>query len=143
MQSASSVTSLSSLTNQSDEQTVKGNSPIKPIRPKSASVQQMRKRNAKKLMDKYVENDIDENDIMDKMKMAQQAINAHRECIQELLGTTAHSPSTLAKMKYPSGTKGTTNQPNGIGTESDANQYNKMPNVTTRRVVFVNLDEDS
>lgn len=107
----------------------------------------MRKRNAKKLMRKFVENDIDENDILDKMQMAQKAINAHRECIQELLQTSTYSPNSLTKIKYPtsSAEKDDTSTVNNIegNTESNSNQYNKMPNITTRRVVFVNLDEDS
>lgn len=113
------------------------------LRPKSASVQKMRSRNAKKLMQKLVENDIDENDIMDKMEMAQKAINAHRECIQELLETTTHSPNSLTKIKYAS--KEDVSKANNIeeNHETNTNQYNKMPNITTRRVVFVNLDEDS
>lgn len=117
------------------------------MRPKSASVQTMRNRNAKKLMRKLVENDIDENDIMDKMEMAQKAINAHRECIQELLETTTHSPNSLTKIKYPTSfalkdTESKANNDEG-NIETNTNQYNKMPNITTRRVVFVNLDEDS
>lgn len=128
---------------QSDDQIAEEMNPIKrAARPKSASVQQMRNRSAKKLMKKYVENDIDENDIMDKMKIAQKAISAHRECIQELLQTTAHSPSSLTKTKYPNTTKRNGSDEN-TETMETTNQYNKMPNVTTRRVVFVNLDEDS
>lgn len=80
--SASSVTSLSSTSYQSDDyilneidkQTLEKAS----TRPKSASVQKIRNRNAKKFMRKFVENDIDENDIMDKMQMAQKAINVSR-----------------------------------------------------------------
>lgn len=143
LQSASSVTSLSSTAYQSDDQITDVISPVKRVRPKSASVQQMRKRNVKKLMQKYVENDIDENDIKDKMKIAQKAISAHRECIQELLQTTAHSPSSLTKVKYSSAKDETKRQELNEKTELDTNQYNKMPNITTRRVVFVNLDEDS
>lgn len=91
--SASSVTSLSSMSYQSDDHDAL-NEIDKPtvekpiIRPKSASVQKMRNRNAKKFMRKLVENDIDENDIMDKMQMAQKAINVSevlpmklRECL--------------------------------------------------------------
>lgn len=140
LMSASSITSLSSY--QSDEQfDDEIESPINRNRPKSASVKHLRKRNAKKLMKKFVENDIDENDIIGKMQMAQQAINTHRECIQELLQTTAHSPNSMTKVKYSSAAaKGDENpaKPN-----ETMNQYSKMPNVTTRRVVFVNLDEDS
>lgn len=144
--SASSVTSLSSTPYQSDDQRDNSqNIQLTKIRPKSASVQKMRKRNAKKLMRKFVENDIDESDIMDKMQMAQKAINAHRECIQELLQTTAHSPSSFNKVKNPSSPrdgkiKFKNDAPNP---EISTNQYNKMPNITTRRVVFVNLNEDS
>lgn len=144
--SASSVTSLSSTPYQSDDQRDNNQSlQITKIRPKSASVQKMRARNAKKLMRKFVENDIDENDIMDKMQMAQKAINAHRECIQELLQTTAHSPNSFNKIKNPpslndGNMKLKKDAPN---TEISTNQYNKMPNITTRRVVFVNLNEDS
>lgn len=54
------------------------------VRPKSASVQKMRNRNAKKFMRKLVENDIDENDIMDKMQMAQEAINVRRIILVKL-----------------------------------------------------------
>lgn len=77
--SASSVTSLSSASYQSDDQVLNeiGKQAIEKAntRPKSASVQKMRNRNAKKYMRKVVENDIDENDIMDKMQLAQKAIN--------------------------------------------------------------------
>lgn len=111
------------------------------IRPKSASVQKMRSRNAKKFMRKLLENDIDENDIMDKMQMAQKAIDAHRECIQELLHTTAHSPSTVTKIKYPTPSK--REESKSQSSDISSNQYDKMPNIATRRVVFVNLDEDS
>lgn len=146
--SASSMTSLSSISHQSDEHLLDEDQQFSQIvkeRPKSASVQKMRKRNAKKLMNKFVKNDIDENDIIDKMQMAQEAINSHRECIQQLLETTAHSPSSFTKNRYSSTSGATQNErPNpGEYSESGINQYNKMPNVTTRRVVFVNLDEDS
>ncbi|XP_031625714.1 zinc finger protein Dzip1 [Contarinia nasturtii] len=147
--SASSLTSLSSYRsddehnfNESDETKAQ----MRKTRPKSASVQQTRKRNAKKLMNKFVENDIDENDIIDKMQMAQKAINSHRECIQQLLQTTAHSPNSLTKLKYVSSTAPKNDGKHekvGENNESAINQYNQMPNVTTRRVVFVNLDEDS
>lgn len=116
---------------------------VQTKRPQTASLQNTRKRQAKKVMRKLVENDIDESDIMNKMEKAKQVINEHRECIQELLQTTAHSPNTMIqipRIKYAT--------PNGaiLNVDSDstaANKYNKMPNVTTRRVVFVNLDEDS
>lgn len=145
--SASSVTSLSSTPYQSDEALEPLDSKLSQItknRPKSASVDKMRKRNAKKLMRKFVKNDIDENDIIDKMQMAHKALNAHRECIQELLQTTTHSPSSLTKIKY-SASKDNESVANRNVANSDtiSNQYNKMPNITTRRVVFVNLDEDS
>lgn len=96
-------------------------------------------------MRKFVKNDIDENDIMDKMQMAQKALNAHRECIQELLQTTTHSPSSMTKIKYSASiaSKDKESGQNVDNSESISNQYNKMPNITTRRVVFVNLDEDS
>lgn len=143
--SASSVTSLSSASYQSDDLMLneidKRPRETVTIRPKSASVQKMRSRNAKKFMRKHVENDIDENDIMDKMHMAQKAINVHRECIQELLHTTAHSPSTVTKIKCPTPTK--RDESKSQSSEMSTNQYDKMPNITTRRVVFVNLDEDS
>lgn len=141
--SGSSITSASSMAYQSDEQ-IDTVSLKRASRPKSASVHQMRERNAKKLMKKYVENDIDENDIMNKMEIAQKAISAHRDSIQELLQTTAHSPNSLMKIKYSSATKNETKRNElSQNTKLDINQYNKMPNVTTRRVVFVNLDEDS
>lgn len=153
LRSASSVTSLSSASQFSDEHLEKELENEEPrtskLRPKSANIQKIRKRNAKRLVKKYVENDIDESDIMDKMEMAQKAINAHRECIQELLQTTAHAPNKMTLIKYPAGAATTSNvnaeKPLTNGTENDnnSNQYNKMPNVTTRRVVFVNLDEDS
>lgn len=80
--SASSVTSLSSTSYQSDDQVLneidKQTFEKGIARPKSASVQKMRSRNAKKFMRKFVENDIDENDIMDKMQLAQKAINVSR-----------------------------------------------------------------
>lgn len=143
--SASSVTSLSSTSYQSDNHVLneidKQTMETATIRPKSASVQKMRSRNAKKFMRKLVENDIDENDIMDKMQIAQKAINAHRECIQELLQTTAHSPSTVSKIKYPAASN--RDDSKSQSNDTNTNQYDKMPNITTRRVVFVNLDEDS
>lgn len=148
LRSASSVTSLSTASHFSDDQLEKELEDELPrtskLRPKSANIQ-----NAKKLVKKYVENDIDESDIMDKMEMAQKAIDAHRECIQELLQTTAHAPNKITRIKYPAGaattSNGTSEKPLTNGTENDniSNKYNKMPNVTTRRVVFVNLDEDS
>lgn len=154
--SASSMTSLSSASHLSDDPMLENDvdqakQQTKLIRPKSASIQNMRKRNAKKVIKKFVDNDIDENDIMNKMKMAKQVINEHRECIQELLQTTTHAPNTIARIKYPTSARKSefkaTNEKiaNGIDENNDgnANQYNKMPNVTTRRVVFVNLDEDS
>lgn len=147
MTSASSVTSLSShrtdddndidddATSQEDHGNVKRR---KNVRPKSA------KREPGNVLRKFVSNDIDESDLMGKMKMAQKAIDAHRECIQELLQTTAHSPKTMAP---PSATASTTKHSTNAAKEStpddESNRYNKMPNVTTRRVVFVNLDEDS
>lgn len=154
LNSANSVTSLSSASHISDEdQLEKGLEDEEPktlkLRPKSANIQKIRKRNAKKLVKKYVENDIDESDIMDKMEMAQKAINAHRECIQELLQTTAHAPNKIMRIKYPAGAATTSHDVgekpliNGTTNDNNSNQYNKMPNVTTRRVVFVNLDEDS
>ncbi|XP_055309235.1 cilium assembly protein DZIP1L isoform X2 [Sitodiplosis mosellana] len=143
--SASSATSLSSYQSDHtfDESDGDGSrKTTKFSRPKSASVQKMRKRNAKKLVNKFVENDIDENDLIDKMQMAHKAINSHRQSIQQLLETTAHSPSSLAKCKYPSMVGAKMND-DGDNDDSGINQYNKMPNITTRRVVFVNLDEDS
>lgn len=142
--SGSSITSLSSMTYRSDDQ-IAGDacSKKKTARPKSASIQQIRKRSAQKLMKKYVEKDINEDDIMDKMKIAQKAIGAHRDCIKELLQTTAYSPSSLTKIKHPPIKTNQTEPNNGKNAELDGNQYNKMPNVTSRRVVFVNLDEDS
>lgn len=128
--SASSTTSFSSDQNHKDE-SHKTNLP----RPKSASVQKMRKRKAKKIMNKFVGNDIDENAIIDKMQTAHEVINSHRQCINKLLETTTHSPSSLTK--YKKIIDGANND------RTDINQFNKMPNITTRRVVFVNLDEDS
>lgn len=120
------------------------------IRPKSANVHKVRKRSEKQLLKKLVENDIDENDIMDKMKMAQKAIDAHRECIQELLQTATHSPHSVTRIKYPSAPdangdiqRAREHERNEENDDAHSNRYNKMPNVTTRRVVFVNLDEDS
>lgn len=112
-------------------------------------------------MQKLVENDIDESDILNKMQMAKQVISEHRECIQELLQTTAHGPNTMnqiTRIKYSTSAAAATagvvattvaNKSNGTNAHNDdsddthTNKYNKMPNVTTRRVVFVNLDEDS
>lgn len=154
--SASSMTSLSSISHVSDDPILKNDidqakQQPKLIRPKTASLQNIRKRNARKVIKKFVDNDIDESDIMNKMKMAKQVINEHRECIQELLQTTAHAPNTIQRIKYPTSAKNSEIKAlnekisNGIDENNDANanQYNKMPNVTTRRVVFVNLDEDS
>lgn len=92
------------------------------------------------------------------MMLAQSALDAHRECIQELLKTTAHAPTpmnltrdSIGGQKMPGNRtdasddeldvqdKGNVDE---IG-QNSSNRYNKMPNVTTRRVVFVNLDEDS
>lgn len=142
LRSTSSVTSLSSHFSDDPDDFENEEPRIAKFRPKSASIHKIRKRNAKKLVKKYVDNDIDENDIMDKMEMAQKAINAHRECIQELLQTTAHAPNKIPRIK--AGTAANeSGQMNGENKDIDSNQYNKMPNVTTRRVVFVNLDEDS
>lgn len=117
---------------------------FKNSRPKSASVQNLRKRNTKKVLNKCVKNDINEDDIMDKMQMVQQAINSHRESIQQLLQTTAHSPNSLSKPKYSTSIQSMEDSEKPMeNNESDKNQYKKMPNVTARRVVFVNLDEDS
>lgn len=153
LRSASSVTSCSSASQFSDdlfEGALEDEEPrTSKLRPKSANIQKIRKRNAKKIVKKYLENDIDESDIMDKMEMAQKAINTHRECIQELLQTTAHAPNKITRIKYPAAaatvSNGTGEKPLTNRTENDnnLNQYKKMPNVTTRRVVFVNLDEDS
>lgn len=151
--SASSITSLSSksqLTTDSSDNDDTHQPHTKQLqRPKTASLQNTRSRNAKKLMQKLVENDIDENDILSKMQMAKQVISEHRECIQELLQTTAHSPSTMnqiTRIKYSTLTA-TADKSNGMNAHDDdsddTNKFNKMPNVTTRRVVFVNLDEDS
>lgn len=135
--SASSVTSLSShrsdddVTSHEDSGNVKRR---KNVRPKSA------KRDSSNVLRKFVANDIDESDLMGKMKMAQKAIDAHRECIQELLQTTAHSPKTMATA---SASKQSINSAKESTQDDESNRYNKMPNVTTRRVVFVNLDEDS
>lgn len=141
MTSLSSKSAHSNDSSDTDEITQKQRGPTK--RPQTASLQNTRKRQAKKVMRKLVENDIDESDIMNKMEKAKQVINEHRECIQELLQTAAHSPTTMnqvPRIKYST--------PNGtianIDSDSTAtNKFNKMPNVTTRRVVFVNLDEDS
>lgn len=126
-------------------------------RPKTANVRKNRQSNGSNALSKLIENDIDENDIMGKMEMAQRAIDAHRECIQELLQTTAHSPKSLSsaipRIHYQSSPKSknkhdenhikTTNTHSEENASEHLNRYNKMPNVTTRRVVFVNLDEDS
>lgn len=139
--SASSVTSLSShrseddVTSQEDVQHVKRR---KNMRPKSAKL------DSGNVLKKFVSNDIDESDLIGKMKMAQKAIDAHRECIQELLQTTAHSPKTIATGSGTASTsKHTINTAKDSTHDDESNRYNKMPNVTTRRVVFVNLDEDS
>lgn len=135
---------LASASSQSDDNVLNEKQTLETvnIRPKSASVQKMRSRNAKKFMRKFVENDIDENDIMGKMEMAQKAINVHRECIQELLQTTAHSPSSVTKIKYPASSNKEDLKSQSVN-DTTTNQYDKMPSITTRRVVFVNLDEDS
>lgn len=127
--SASSANSFSSdqTINESDKDE---SQKIYSLRPKTASVPKMWKRNDKKIMDKFVGNDIDENDVIDKMKTAHEVINSHRLCINKLLKTTTHSPSSFTKYNYQRIVDGT-------------NQFSKMPNITTRRVVFVNLDEDS
>lgn len=142
------MTSLSSMSYQSDDQILQElhtaeKPPETKVRAKSASIQNMKKREAKKLMNKFVENDIDEDNIIGNMKMAQKAINSHRECIQQLLQTTAHSPSSLSKSKHHSSIEKVKPNLSGETSESATNRFNKMPNVTTRRVVFVNLDEDS
>lgn len=100
-------------------------------------------------MQKLVENDIDEGDILNKMQKAKQVINEHRECIQELLQTTAHGPSTMNQVPRIKYSSAVAEKANGTVVHDDSdnapssNKFNKMPNVTTRRVVFVNLDEDS
>lgn len=131
---ASSATSLSEDSKDSSEEEIK-----RPQRPKSANVF---KRREKTVLRKFVgTNDIDENELMGKMKMAQKAIDAHRESIQELLQTATHSPkdTSISEAKTAKLTKTVNYDDNNAA----ANRYSKMPNVTTRRVVFVNLDEDS
>lgn len=149
--SASSMTSLSSKSQHSTDSsendgTQQQGSQIQ--RPKTASLQNTRKRHAKKVMQKLVENDIDESDILNKMQKAKQVINEHRECIQELLQTTAHGPNTMNQVPRIKYSTSAAEKANGTLVHDDSdnaplNKYNKMPNVTTRRVVFVNLDEDS
>lgn len=148
--SASSLSSQSQLSTDSSDNDDNSQQRTKKLqRPKTASLQNTRDRNAKKLMQKLVENDIDEGDILNKMQMAKQVINEHRECIQELLQTTAHGPNTMnqiPRIKYSTEAVDKTNGTNAHDDNSDdahTNKFNKMPNVTTRRVVFVNLDEDS
>lgn len=120
-------------------------------RPKSAKHRTVHDSILKRL----ISNDIDETDLKDKMVMAQSALDAHRECIQELLKTTAHAPTptSLARNRLHSiGGQKTQAEASRDEVANDrsnedelgsSNRYNKMPNVTTRRVVFVNLDEDS
>lgn len=76
LRSASSMTSQSSYA--SDDKLLDEMPKTLKIRPKSASVHKIRKRTEKQLLKKFVQNDIDENEIMDKMKLAQKAIDAHR-----------------------------------------------------------------
>lgn len=136
--SASSVTSLSS--HRSDDDVTSQDSGHtkrqKNMRPKTG------KRDSSNVLRKFVSDDIDESDLIGKMKMAQKAIDAHRECIQELLQTTAHSPKTMAPASA-STSKHSINTAKDPPQDGELNRYSKMPNVTTRRVVFVNLDEDS
>lgn len=136
--SVSSATSLSS--HRSDDDATSQDSGHtkrhKNIRPKTG------KRSSSNVLRKFVSDDIDESDLMGKMKMAQKAIDAHRECIQELLQTTAHSPKTMAPTSA-STSKHNINSAKDPPQDGESNRYSKMPNVTTRRVVFVNLDEDS
>lgn len=89
------------------------------------------------IMNKLIVNDIDESDIKDKISRAHSVLEAHRESIKTLLNTTVHSPNTM--MPPPSISTSTANAGSGeargrAGTRSNNN---------TRRVVFVNLDEDS
>lgn len=125
-------------------------------RPKSAKHRTVHEGILKKL----ITNDIDESNLKGKMLMAQSALNAHRECIQELLKTTAHAPTPLKLSTR--GHSGSTSDQKKIDTRhedeiddigkrvsvdefgaSTSNRYNKMPNVTTRKVVFIDLNEDS
>lgn len=91
------------------------------------------------ILAKLITNDIDETNINDKIARAQNVLEAHRESIKELLKTAAHTPNKLTYQ--PAET--TMSDHNDRNDANYANRYNKMPNVTTRRVVFVNLDEDS
>ena len=122
-----SASSLSS----TDQNTNTPPRPFSALRPK---------RRGDAILRKFVQNDINEDELKDKMQKAQQALDSHRESIKELLKKTAHAPSqTIPKIKYqPIPEDAAEND----WTDS-TNRYNKMPNVTTRRVVFVNLDEDS
>lgn len=156
LNSTESYSSLSSI----DDTHSKSKSTIRK-RPKSAKHRTVHDSILKKL----ISNDIDEHDLQDKMVMAQSALEAHRESIQELLKTTAHAPAPMnlvrGRLSLVDGQKPQISNSDGSDDEAEDgtrgrqrggvdeirqnsnNRYNKMPNVTTRRVVFVNLDEDS
>lgn len=158
---ASSVTSLSS---QDADKVPAVNSVQNNVRRPKSVAKRKTYGTTTNILNKFVKNDIDENDILDKMEMAQKAIEAHRECINELLQTTTHAPKSIstpmARIRCQASPLMTSiperNKMNSIQSDdriennneidneaNHSNRYNKMPNVTTRRVVFVNLDEDS
>lgn len=91
-----------------------------------------------RILAKLISNDIDEEDIKNKISRAQSVLEAHRESIKTLLNTTAHTPTTIV----PQSSK----QPKTIVKPNDnrtTRPHVRLPNNNTRRVVFVNLDEDS
>lgn len=90
------------------------------------------------ILSKLIVNDIDEGDLKNKISRAQSVLEAHRESIKTLLNTTAHTPNTIAMRSIK---QAATSGGIAKGGESYGKQ-NKTPN-NTRRVVFVNLDEDS
>lgn len=95
------------------------------------------------ILAKLIKNDIDETDIKDKISKAQEVLEAHRESIKTLLNTTAHTPNTLMAQSLRQQQQQqqhllSTTKPNDIRTSTG-----RLPNNNTRRVVFVNLDEDS
>lgn len=89
----------------------------------------------KTILNKLIVNDIDENDIQSKINRAHSVLEAHRESIKTLLNTTVHAPSTLA-------TRGSMLQQQAAA-DADGSNARAVSRTNTRRVVFVNLDEDS
>lgn len=93
------------------------------------------------ILNQLIVNNIDESDIEDKISRAHSVLEAHRESIKTLLGTTVQSPNTMVArrlLQQPSSTSAGIADPYDSHVRSSGRTANN-----TRRVVFVNLDEDS